>query len=90
MDLNGKAVARFDVRTAAGALTLVFEATIDGKVLTVDEGCSGAAEKANRVSDFFRRAIAIHGNRVVIVCSDGNAMYKFCHLCINGTRCDSV
>ncbi len=30
MDLNGKAVARFDCRTAAAALTLVFEATLDG------------------------------------------------------------
>lgn len=30
MDLNGKAVANFDIRTAAGALTLVAEATIDG------------------------------------------------------------
>jgi len=30
MDLNGKAVARFDIRTAAGALTLVAEATLDG------------------------------------------------------------
>ena len=30
MDLNGKAVATFDIRTAAGALTLVAEATIDG------------------------------------------------------------
>jgi hypothetical protein len=30
MDLNGKAVALFDVRTAAGVLTLVFEATLDG------------------------------------------------------------
>jgi coenzyme F420-reducing hydrogenase delta subunit len=30
MDIQGKAVARFDVRTAAGALTLVFEGTLDG------------------------------------------------------------
>jgi hypothetical protein len=30
MDLNGKAVAVFDVRTAAASLTLVFEATVDG------------------------------------------------------------
>ena len=30
MDLNGKAIARFDIRTAAGALTLVAEATLDG------------------------------------------------------------
>lgn len=30
MDLNGKATARFDIRTAAGALTLVAEATVDG------------------------------------------------------------
>lgn len=30
MDLNGAAVATFDVRTAAGALTYVFEGTIDG------------------------------------------------------------
>jgi hypothetical protein len=30
MDLNGKAVARFDLRTTAGALTVVFEATVDG------------------------------------------------------------
>lgn len=30
MDLNGKATALFDIRTAAGALTLVFEATLDG------------------------------------------------------------
>ena len=30
MDLNGAAVATFDVRTAAGSLTYVFEATIDG------------------------------------------------------------
>jgi hypothetical protein len=30
MDLNGKAVARFDVRSAAAALTLVFEASVDG------------------------------------------------------------
>ena len=30
MDLNGKAVALFDIRTAAAALTLVAEATIDG------------------------------------------------------------
>lgn len=30
MDLNGKAVAMFDVRTAAAALTLVFEGTVDG------------------------------------------------------------
>jgi hypothetical protein len=30
MDIQGKALARFDVRTAAGALTLVFEGTIDG------------------------------------------------------------
>jgi hypothetical protein len=30
MDLNGQAVANFDVRTAAGNLTLVFEATTDG------------------------------------------------------------
>jgi hypothetical protein len=30
MDLNGKAVARFDCRTAAASLTLVFEATVDG------------------------------------------------------------
>lgn len=30
MDINGKAVAMFDIRTAAGALTLVAEGTIDG------------------------------------------------------------
>jgi len=30
MDLNGKAVAVFDLRTAAGALTVVFEGTLDG------------------------------------------------------------
>lgn len=30
MDLNGAAIANFDVRTAAGALTYVFEGTIDG------------------------------------------------------------
>ena len=30
MDLNGSAVAVFDLRTGAGSLTLVFEATIDG------------------------------------------------------------
>jgi hypothetical protein len=30
MDLNGAAVALFDVRTAAGAMTLVFEGTVDG------------------------------------------------------------
>jgi hypothetical protein len=30
MDLNGTSVATFDVRTAAGNLTYVFEATIDG------------------------------------------------------------
>lgn len=30
MDLNGAAVATFDVRTAAGALTYVFEGSIDG------------------------------------------------------------
>jgi hypothetical protein len=30
MDILGKAVATFDVRSAAGALTLVFEGTIDG------------------------------------------------------------
>jgi len=30
MDLNGKAVATFDIRTAAASLTLVFEGTIDG------------------------------------------------------------
>lgn len=30
MDLNGKAEAMFDIRTAAGALTLVFEGSIDG------------------------------------------------------------
>ena len=30
MDLNGAAVATFDIRTAAGALTLSFEGTIDG------------------------------------------------------------
>lgn len=30
MDLNGVQVATFDIRTAAGALTLVFEGTIDG------------------------------------------------------------
>lgn len=30
MDLNGAQVAVFDVRTGAGALTLVFEATVDG------------------------------------------------------------
>lgn len=30
MDLNGKAVATFDVRATAGALTLVFEGTVDG------------------------------------------------------------
>ena len=30
IDLNGKANARFDLRTAAGALTVVFEATVDG------------------------------------------------------------
>jgi hypothetical protein len=30
MDLNGASVATFDVRTAAGALTCVFEGTIDG------------------------------------------------------------
>jgi len=30
MDINGKAVARFDVRSAAAALTLVAEATVDG------------------------------------------------------------
>jgi hypothetical protein len=30
MDLNGQAVATFDLRTAAASLTLVFEATIDG------------------------------------------------------------
>jgi hypothetical protein len=30
MDLNGKAVARFDIRTAAAVLTLVAEATVDG------------------------------------------------------------
>jgi hypothetical protein len=30
MDLNGKAVARYDIRTAAAVLTLVAEATLDG------------------------------------------------------------
>lgn len=30
MDLNGKAVARFDIRTAAASLTLVAEASLDG------------------------------------------------------------
>ena len=30
MDLNGQAVAVFDLRTAAGAMTLSFEATVDG------------------------------------------------------------
>lgn len=30
MDLNGIATATFDIRTAAGALTLVFEGTVDG------------------------------------------------------------
>ena len=30
IDLNGASVATFDIRTAAGALTYVFEATIDG------------------------------------------------------------
>lgn len=30
MDLNGKATAMFDVRTAAGSLTVVFEGTVDG------------------------------------------------------------
>jgi hypothetical protein len=30
MDLNGKSIAMFDVRTAAANLTIVFEATIDG------------------------------------------------------------
>lgn len=30
MDLNGAAVAQYDIRTAAGALTLSFEGTIDG------------------------------------------------------------
>lgn len=30
MDLNGAATATFDIRTGAGALTLVFEATVDG------------------------------------------------------------
>lgn len=30
MDLNGQAVAVFDLRTAAGSLTLVFEGTVDG------------------------------------------------------------
>lgn len=30
MDLNGQAVAVFDLRTAAASLTLVFEATVDG------------------------------------------------------------
>lgn len=30
MDLNGKAVALYDIRTAAGALTVVFEGTVDG------------------------------------------------------------
>lgn len=30
MDLNGQAVALFDLRTAAGNLTVVFEATVDG------------------------------------------------------------
>lgn len=30
MDLNSKAVATFDVRTAAASLTLVFEGTVDG------------------------------------------------------------
>ena len=30
MDLNGAATATFDIRTAAGALTLVFEGSVDG------------------------------------------------------------
>src|SRR6185436_11780668 len=30
MDLNGKAVAAFDIRTGAMSATLVFEATVDG------------------------------------------------------------
>lgn len=30
MDLNGASIASFDIRTAAGALTLVFEGTVDG------------------------------------------------------------
>lgn len=30
MDLNGASTATFDIRTAAGALTLVFEGTVDG------------------------------------------------------------
>lgn len=30
MDLNGQATATFDIRTAAAALTLVFEGTVDG------------------------------------------------------------
>ena len=30
MDLNGAATATFDIRTGAGALTLVFEGTVDG------------------------------------------------------------
>lgn len=30
MDLNGAAVAQYDIRTAAGALTLSFEGTVDG------------------------------------------------------------
>src|SRR5688500_2063841 len=30
MDLNGASVANFDIRTAAGALSLVAEGTVDG------------------------------------------------------------
>jgi hypothetical protein len=69
MDIQGKAVAMFDIRTAAGALSIVFEGTVDG---TNYYALPGFAQSQNLAGTLIQEAFV----NTIVVATTTSGIYE--------------